>query len=553
MNNIKPWCISRQLWWGHRIPAWYCDACGHITVTREEATACEKCKSAVRQDEDVLDTWFSSALWPFSTLGWPDKTRALSTFYPNNTLVTGPDIIFFWVARMMMMGLHFMGKVPFRTVYLTSIVTDENGDKMSKTKGNVIDPLDVVHGATIDTLLARVDVEKPPDPEAVKKAIKKHFGKGIPAMGADALRFALAALNTGSSRIRLSIERVEGFRNFINKLWNASRFALMNLDGFDPERFEAQMPSLAKAQLTVMSAGSGPVARAGLGMPERWILSRLQAACAAVDTALEAFRFSDAANAIYHFVWDELCDWYIELAKPHLYKGAELQQESQRAARRHVVQGVLATALETTMRLLHPFAPYVTEEIWQKLPKPPQLPSSLMITVFPRADEKWVDAAAEAEMALIQQVVGAARMLRQTYGLPPTQNVAVELRVTADAPRAILESYKDLVENRAKVTATITRGGDPVPGAAKAMLGADVQVIVPLGGLIDVPTEKARIAKDIAKAEKEIAAIEKKLDNADFVARAPEEVVAEQKTRLADERSRRAALVEALDTLGVVA
>jgi valyl-tRNA synthetase len=353
MTNIKDWCISRQLWWGHRIPAFYCEnaSCGHTTVTRDDATTCAKCGGPAKQDEDILDTWFSSALWPFSTLGWPDKTRELSTFYPNNVLVTGPDIIFFWVARMMMMGVHFMGKVPFRTVYLTSIVTDENGDKMSKTKGNVIDPLDVVHGATLDALMARVDTEKPPDPEKVKAAVKKHFGKGIPSMGADALRFALAALNTGSSRIRLSIERVEGFRNFINKLWNASRFALMNLDGYDPERFEAQINT--------------PAGKAHLGMPEKWILSRLQATCAAVDTALEAFRFSDAANAIYHFVWDELCDWYIELAKPHLHKQDGIQQDTAKAARRHSVQGVLATCLETTMRLFHPFAPFVTEEIWQ--------------------------------------------------------------------------------------------------------------------------------------------------------------------------------------------
>jgi len=538
MTNIKDWCISRQLWWGHRIPAWYCEK-GHITVARDEVTACKECGSTeMRQDEDILDTWFSSALWPFSTLGWPEKTRELSTFYPNNVLVTGPDIIFFWVARMMMMGIHFMGKVPFRTVYLTSIVTDENGDKMSKTKGNVIDPLDVVYGATLETLLGRIDVEKPPDPDKVKAAVKKHFGKGIPAMGADALRFALAALNTGSSRIRLSIERVEGYRNFINKLWNASRFALMNLDGYDPERFEAQLGT--------------PQGKAQLGMPERWILSRLQATAAAVDTALESFRFSDAANAIYHFVWDELCDWYIELAKPSLHKGAELQQDSAKAARRHVVQGVLATALETTMRLFHPFAPFVTEEIWQKLPKPPQLPGSLMITVFPRADQQWIDPVAEAEMALVQHVVSTARMLRQTYNIKPNETVAIELRVTSDAPRAIVERYKEMIEDRAKVTATITTGGDPLPGAAKALVGADVQVLMPLGGLIDVAAETARIKKEIGKSEKEIAVHDKKLGNADFVARAPEEVVAEIRQRLADEKQRMAVLMEALQTLGVV-
>jgi valyl-tRNA synthetase len=532
MNTIKPWCISRQLWWGHRIPAWYCDN-GHITVSREDATKCAECGGAVRQDEDVLDTWFSSALWPFSTLGWPEKTRELATFYPNNVLVTGPDIIFFWVARMMMMGLHFMGKVPFRTVYLTSIVTDENGDKMSKTKGNVIDPLDVVHGATLETLLERIDVEKPPDPEAAKKGVKKHFPKGIPGMGADALRFSLAALNTSGRYIRLSIDRVEGYRNFINKLWNASRFALMNLDGYDPERFEAQLAS--------------PQGRSALGMPERWILSRLQAVAADVDTALEGFRFSDAANAIYHFVWGELCDWYIELAKPHLHQDAEL--DVAKSARRHVVQGVLATALETTMRLLHPFAPFVTEEIWQILPKPPQLPGSLMITVFPRADQQWVDKAAEAEMQMIQDVVVAARMLRQTYGLPPNQQVAVELRIANDAKRDVITRYQDFLGRMARVTATITTSGTAVKGAAKAVVGADVEVVMPLGGLIDPATEKTRIQKDIGKCEKEIGALEKKLNNPDFVSRAPEEVVAEIRQRLAEEKARMQRLMDAIATL----
>jgi valyl-tRNA synthetase len=417
---------------------------------------------------------------------------------------------------------------------------------MSKTKGNVIDPLDVVHGATLETLLNRVDVEKPPvDPEILKKALKKNFGKGIPAMGADALRFALAALNTGSSRIRLSVDRVEGYRNFINKLWNASRFALMNLDGYDPERFEAQL--------------STPAGRAQLGMPERWILSRLQATCSAVDTALEAFRFSDAANAIYHFVWDELCDWYIELAKPALYKGAPgnpnesgIVLDPVKAARRHSVQGVLATCLETTMRLFHPFAPFVTEEIWQKLPKPPQLPGSLMITVFPRADQQWIDPAAEAEMQILQDVVSTARMLKQTYNIPPAQSIGIELRVTNDASRATLEKYSQMVEGRAKVKATIATSGDAAPGSAKAFVGSEIQVLMPLGGLIDPVAEKTRIQKDIGKGEKEISSLEKKLGNQDFLSRAPEEVVAEIRQRLADEQQRLKLLVEAIDILGVV-
>jgi valyl-tRNA synthetase len=439
---------------------------------------------------------------------------------------------------MMMMGIHFMGKVPFRTVYLHAIVTDEHGDKMSKTKGNVIDPLDVVHGATLDVLLGRVDVEKPPEPDKVKQAIKKNFGKGIPSMGADALRFALAALNTGTSRIRLSIERVEGYRNFINKLWNASRFALMNLDGFDPERFDAQVRT--------------PQGRGALGMPERWILSRLQATAAAVDTALEAYRFADAANAIYHFVWDELCDWYIELAKPHLYKGSELQQDSDKAARRHIVQGVLATALETTMRLFHPFAPFVTEEIWQKLPKLSHLPGSLMITRFPTAEPAWIDQAAEAEMSLVQDVVTTARMLRQTYNIKPNETVSIELRVPNETQRTTLDKFRDMIEGRAKLKATLTSGGEPVLGVAKAVIGADIQLLMQVAGLVDPVAESARIKKEIAKCEKEIAALDKKLGNADFLSRAPEEVVAEIRQRLADEKQRMKVLVEALETLGVV-
>jgi valyl-tRNA synthetase len=537
MTNIRDWCISRQLWWGHRIPAWYCDACGKVTVARQDPSVCGSCQSgAIRQDEDILDTWFSSALWPFSTLGWPDKTGALATFYPNNVLTTGPDIIFFWVARMMMMGLHFMGKVPFRTVYLTAIVTDENGDKMSKTKGNVIDPLDVVHGASLEALLERAKAENAPD--AAQKAIKKNFGKGIPAMGADALRFALAALNTSGRYIRLSIERVEGYRNFINKLWNASRFALLNLDGYDPERFEAQLAQI------------GTPAGADLfRLPERWILSRLQKVAGEVDEALEAFRFADAANAIYQFVWYELCDWYIEMAKPSLHiSGGE--PNAQAEARRHVAQGVLATVLETTLRLLHPFAPFVTEEIWQKLPKPSSLPSSLMVTLYPKKTQHLVDLEIERRMALIQEVTVATRMLRATYNVPPSWSVPIEVRAGDDEKRGVLERHRDIVENGAKVTVTLLASGGHVAQSAKAVIGADVEVVMALAGLVDIEAEKGRIGKEIGKVDKDIAGLEKKLENADFLARAPEDVVAEQRGRLADEQARRSRLVEALAALG---
>jgi len=534
MTNIKDWCISRQLWWGHRIPAWYCDACDHVTVSRDDPSACGGCgATALRQDEDILDTWFSSALWPFSTLGWPDKTRALSTFYPNTVLVTGPDIIFFWVARMMMMGLHFMGKVPFRHVYLTSIVTDEHGRKMSKTLGNVIDPLDVVHGATLDALLDRADLEIPDQKnrDSAKSGIRKNFPKGVPAMGADALRFTLAALNTSGRYIRLSADRVEGFRNFINKLWNASRFALMNLDGYEPDSFESQLTS-----------GNLP-----LGLADRWILSRLQRVAGEVDQALESFRFSDAANAIYHFVWGELCDWYIELAKPDLHHPTDGTPPS---PRRFAVQGTLATVLEQTLRLLHPIAPFVTEEIWQKLPKPAHLPASLMVTIYPKGDAIHVDEEAERDMAQLQAVVVAIRMLRSTYNVPPSWSVPVELRIADEEPRALLDRHRALVENAARVTMNLTAGGDPVPQSAKQVVGAWAEVVMPLAGLVDIEAEKARLAKEIGKVEKEIAGITRKLENPQFVERAPEEVVAETRQRLDDERTRHQRLVDALAQLG---
>jgi valyl-tRNA synthetase len=530
MQNIRDWCISRQLWWGHRIPAWYCDSCGNTMVLREDPLSCNRCGSDnVRQDEDILDTWFSSALWPFSTLGWPEKTRALSTFYPNAVLSTAPDIIFFWVARMMMMGLYFTGKVPFRTVYLTATVTDENGDKMSKVKGNVIDPLDIVLGSTLEAMLARAEAENAP--EVAIRGIKKNFAKGVPAMGADALRFSLAALNTSGRFLRLSLDRVEGYRNFINKLWNASRFALMNMDGYDAERFEAQRSN-----------------KSSWSLADRWILSRLQGVAAEVDTALEAFRFSDAANALYQFVWHQLCDWYIELAKPFLLQGEP--QDTTHSLRRHIVQGVLATVLEQVMRLLHPFAPFVTEEIWQILPKPTQLPESLMVTMYPRGDEHATDREAEATMAQLQEVAVAARMLRSTYGVPPAQVIAVEVRVRDPQMRALLTEHQGLVEHSAKLRMQLVDfDSDAVAGCAKTLVGADIEIAMPLGGLIDPVSEKARISKDVAKTDKEISGLEKKLDNAEFLARAPQEVVAEQTARLLEERARRARLLEALETL----
>jgi len=525
MKNIKPWCISRQLWWGHRIPAWYCESCGEATVARETPTACACGSEKLRQDTDVLDTWFSSALWPFSTLGWPEKTRALTAFYPNAVLVTAPDIIFFWVARMMMMGLNFMDDVPFSTVYLTPVVTDENGDKMSKTKGNVVDPLDIVHGATFDELMSNAKGHP-----AAQKFIKKNMPKGIAAMGSDALRFSLAAMTMPGRNIRISMERVEGYRNFINKLWNASRFSLMNLEGFEPDRFS---PVLANGTPTEDSGFS-------LDLPQRWILSRLQRVSGEVDAALEEYRFSEAANALYHFVWGELCDWYIEMSKPS-FRGEE--------TKRFVAQGVLVTVLETALRLLHPIIPFVTEEIWEKLPKPSEVSGMLMLTVYPRVNEGLIDEAAERDMGLVQDVIVAARTLRATYNVPPAQKIAIEVRVPAADRRAVLETGKFIIESVGRLNVTISTSGDHVPQSAKAIVGGDIEVIVPLAGLVDIDAEKDRIRKEIGKADKEVSGIEKKLGNEKFLARAPKEVVEEQHRRLAEEKQRGKLLAEALEFL----
>jgi len=515
MKNIKPWCISRQLWWGHRIPAWYCEACGEATVARETPKACACGSSKLQQDNDVLDTWFSSALWPFSTLGWPNNTPELARYYPNAVLVTAPDIIFFWVARMMMMGLNLMDEVPFKTVYLTPVVTDDKGDKMSKTKGNVINPLHVVQGASFDELMEASQSNK-----AAQAYIKKNMPQGITAMGSDALRFSLAALTMPGRNIRISMERVEGYRNFINKLWNASRFSLMNLEGFDANAFSLKNEK-------------------ALDLPQRWILSRLQRVTSDVDDALSAFRFSDAANALYHFVWGEFCDWYIEMSKP-AFRNDDT---------RTTAQGVLCTVLESTLRLLHPIIPFVTEEIWAKLPKPDAVEGPLMTRPFPVVDTGWIDENAERDMTLLQDIIAAARTLRSTYNVPPAQKIAIEVRAPNAAQRQVIMDGSFIIQSVGRVQLTTCASGDPIAQSAQMVVGSDIEVVVPLVGLVDMEAEKKRIQKDIAKADKEVQSIEKKLGNEKFLARAPKEVVEEQHRRLAEEKQRGVLLREAFKVL----
>jgi valyl-tRNA synthetase len=489
MHNIRDWCISRQLWWGHRIPAWYCAKCPEVTVARTTPAACGKCGSdALTQDEDVLDTWFSSWLWPFASLGWPNDTRELKTFYPTSLLDTGYDILFFWVARMLMAGLHFMKKVPFRTVYFHTMVTDEKGEKMSKTKGNTIDPLTV---------------------------IDKH--------GADSLRFALAWLTTHATQgknIKLAMSNVEDARRFANKIWNATQFAVMNLEGYDADRFADRI-------------AEGPDG-AELDLPERWILSRVQRVAEEVDGALEEYRIADAAQAAYHFLWDELCAWYIELAKVSFARvGADVDA-------RNKIQGTLVTALETAMRLLHPFMPFLTEEIWQRLPKPSGVPQSIMITLYPVRDVRFHDDASEASMALVQKIIVAVRAIRAERNIPSSARPAVLLAVTDDYKKTILEGYKTIIAEHARCGEVRVRrsgasfSGEYVLSQTAMTMAGDVEVIIPLEGLVDNQAEKTRLEKEKSKLEKDAAHLRKKLADPNFVNRAPPEVLDKDRARLAE-------------------
>jgi valyl-tRNA synthetase len=501
MTNIRDWCISRQLWWGHRIPAWFC-GCGEITVARQTPSACGKCGGTeLRQDEDVLDTWFSSSLWPFATLGWPEETRELRTFYPTSIMETGYDILFFWVARMMMMGLHFMKKVPFRTVYLHTLVTDDKGEKMSKVKGNTIDPLDVV---------------------------AKH--------GADPLRFALAWLTTHAAQgknIKFSWGNVEDARRFANKIWNAARFALLKLEGYDPEQFADRI-------------ADGPDG-AELDLPERWILSRVQRASEAVNSALDEYRIADAAQAVYHFIWDEVCDWYIELAKARF--GSEEKADS--GAGRWKVQGALVTALETAMRLLHPFMPFISEEIWQQLPKASGAPQSIMITLYPMPDPRFVDDASEGSMALVQKVITTIRALRTDRNVPSATRSKVILTVSDDYKKTILEGYQHIVAEQGRCREVVVRRtGEAPAGPAVTGLAGDVEVILLLEGTTDAGAERAKLEKERAKLEGDRDYLAKKLDNPQFLARAPAAVLEKDRARLAEMDAALQRLTSALERLG---
>jgi valyl-tRNA synthetase len=479
LENIRDWCISRQLWWGHRIPVWYClDAdCGETIVRREDPTECPRCGGALRQDDDVLDTWFSSWLWPFSTLGWPEKTADLDAFYPNSTLVSGQDILFFWIARMIMAGIEFMGEVPFRDVYLTGMVRDHLGRKMSKSLGNGIDPLEVVE-----------------------------------RFGADALRFTVITGAGPGMDQYLNYQDLElAFgpgRNFANKLWNAGRFALMTLG--DADRI--------------------PVGRVTgtLELADRWILSRLSAATAEVTAALERFRFQDAGQRAYDFVWGDLADWYLEMAKPRLY--GDTGEASQGAAR-----AVLAEVLDRSMRLLHPIMPFITEVVWQRLPRAQGDAASLMVSAWPEPVAAWEDAAAEAAFAELQEVVVEVRRMRQEYGIQPGVRVPLRAVPASPAVRETLEAGRRALADLARVD-DLTFGAASGEVGASAVLRSGTELFLPLAGVIDLGRERTRLRDEAARIEGLANGTEKKLANESFVAKAPAEVVEREREKLAGYR-----------------
>jgi valyl-tRNA synthetase len=526
MTNILDWCISRQLWWGHRIPAFYCDGCDHITVTREPHPArCGGCGGgALRQDEDVLDTWFSSALWPFSTQGWPEDTPALRKFYPASDLETGYDILFFWVARMMMMGIHFMGEPPFRRVLLHGMVVDETGDKMSKVKGNVIDPLDLVHGAEFSDVAAKT-LPGAPAEEAVKKFKKAYpsaaqMGHGFPAYGADALRIALASYSPQSKRIPLSPKKIEGYRHFCNKIWNATRFALTYVEG--------------------VTLGAQPPPATLLA--NRWILSRLAEAARAARAGIDEFRLDDTTQTLYRFFWNELCDWYLELTKPILGKGAGGEEAGEQETR-----AVLAWVLERALRLLHPLIPYITEELWQRVPRPSGHPNSIALAAYPDVEDGRPDADADRDMGVVMAVIGAARTIRSEHEVHPAKEVPLTLRTGDPATRAVLEDQLVAIRTLVKTDGdpSLSAKGVDRPRGTVMSVAADCDVLVGLRGLVDGKKEAERVEREIKKTEKDVAVLEKKLANPNFADKAPPEVVEETRKQLAELRSKRAGLEEA--------
>ncbi len=486
MENIRDWCISRQIWWGHRIPAWFCDHCDGITVATETPGKCSKCGSdKLRQETDVLDTWFSSALWPFSTMGWPEQTEELKTFYPTACLVTGFDILFFWVARMMMMGLHFMDEVPFTDVYIHALVRDAQGQKMSKSKGNVIDPLTVIN-----------------------------------QYGTDAFRFTLAAFAAQGRDIKLAEERIAGYRNFCNKVWNAARFTLMNLEGFDPDNVSFEKLEFSQG--------------------DKWILHRLNETTRILDETLTEYRYNESAMALYQFTWSEFCDWYLELSKQDLYNGTP--------ERKQTAQYVLWYTLENLLRLLHPFMPFITEEIWQALPGTRATPT-IMQADYPVFCEQSSFPEAATDMERVMAIISGIRNIRGEMEVPPSKQIAVILSCGSEESRRLMKHNEGAIISLTRISDLAIGHDLEKPEDASIQVAGDVQIFVPLKGLVDVEAEEQRLLKEIGKIDKEIEMFSKKLGSPAFVDRAPAEVVEKERLKLADVTGKKQVLEGSLDKI----
>jgi len=535
MRDLQDWCISRQLWWGHRIPAWY-DEDGNVYVGRDEDEVRREHNLGDRplsQDEDVLDTWFSSALWTFSTLGWPEQTDELKTFHPTDVLVTGFDIIFFWVARMIMMTLKFTGQVPFKQVYVHGLVRDAEGQKMSKSKGNVLDPLDLIDGIDLDTLVDKRTrgLMQPQKEKQIAKRTRKEFPDGINAYGTDALRFTFLSLASTGRDIKWDMGRIEGYRNFCNKIWNAARYVLMNTENQD----------------CGLDADSGEVT---LSLADRWIVSALQRAETEVTEALDQFRFDVASHAAYEFIWNEYCDWYLELSKPVLY-GDEYSEAEKRGTRRTLVR-----VLEAILRLAHPFMPFITEEIWQKVaplagktPAAEGADATIMRQPFPVSDSARLDPQAESDIEWIKAVITVIRNIRGEMRIPPGKALDVYLHNGKDIDRERLAANHNFMCRLAKLERiTWLNAEDSAPASATGLVG-DMEILVPMAGLIDKDAEIERLGKEIDKLRKEVARGESKLRNPNFVDKAPDEVVAKEREKLDDHRSQQARLEEQMEKI----
>jgi len=539
MRDLQDWCISRQLWWGHRIPAWY-DAEGNVYVARTEAEAREKhglgADVALTQDEDVLDTWFSSGLWTFGTLGWPEQTPELTTFHPSSVLVTGFDIIFFWVARMIMLTLKFTGEVPFKTVYVHGLVRDGQGQKMSKSKGNVLDPIDLIDGITLDELLEKRtgNMMQPQKAKAIAKATRDEFPEGIEPHGTDALRFTFLSQATTGRDIKFDMGRLDGYRNFCNKLWNASRYVLMNAEGQD---------------CGVSLEGQGESVE--LSLADRWIVSRLQQTEAQVTKAMEEFRFDHASQALYEFVWNEYCDWYLELSKPVLWDD-NASIEAKRGTRRTLVR-----VLEAILRLAHPMMPFISEEIWQRVaPLAGKAAGdgreSIMAQPWPVAEQEKIDEQATRDIEWLKGVIVAVRNVRAEMNIAPGKPLEVLLTKGSATDRERLEANRLFLAKLAKLeSATWLDDPSQAPLSATQLVG-DMEVLVPMADLIDKDAELARLAKEIDKQDKLIGGIENKLGNESFVAKAPEAVVEKERGKLKEYQAARAVLLEQRDKIAAL-